>query len=261
MHVASDITRGVEPENIVSLYASKIVDAGFRDFIHRLFLPLRKYVFTQRDLELFFDDIQITPDRNAIVYYTGHGVTNHILLPDGNKYSALELRSRIINLGSSPLSRAPRRISGDEAEKVRSSRDGLNSIGSSIFIIFDCCNPHGLYLPFEMNRSTYDYSLVGNSFTLPEMILITSSESNSQSQAKRSYSMFTKELFEIFKCKSKRYDFQSIITTLDRNLVEQRAMVRASTPKLRIPWSWVTNGILDVEIHDVLEAIIIHRNQ
>lgn len=260
IYIASDIVTTIEPENLGALCASKIVDLGFKDFIHQSFQSLRYHIKNHHDLEAFFESVRITPDRNAIVYYTGHGVKDHIILPNNSKYSALELRHRIINIGvfQSPQSQ---RISVDDIDPVRSLRNGLNSIGSSIFILFDCCNPHGLYLPFEMNRNNFCYDFVGNSFTLPEIILVTSSESNRQSQAKRSYSMFTKELFEIFRTKSKRYDFSHIITTLDHTLDSQRAMVRASTPCLKIPWSWVTTGAVNVAVNDTLESIIIKRVQ
>jgi hypothetical protein len=260
-YIASDISSAIEPENIAALCASKIVDLGFRDFIRQSFPSIRVPIKTQRDFELFFESIRISADRNAIIYYTGHGVKDHILLPDNTLYSALELRHRIMNIGvvQSPQSRTQTtRVSIDDVSQVHSAKNGLNSIGSSIFIIFDCCNPHGLYLPFEMNRSSFLYDFVGTSFTLPEIILITSSESNRQSQAKKGYSMFTKELFEIFKSKSKRYDFPYIIATLDQTL-EQRAMVRASTPCLKIPWSWVTTGVVNVTVNDALESVIVKR--
>lgn len=258
IYIASDISTVIEPDNIGSLCASKIVDLGFKDFLHHSFLSVSCLVKNQIDLELFFNSIRITTDRNAIVYYTGHGVKDHILLSDNTKYSALELRYHIMNIGVVPLPQS-HRVSSDDVDSVRSIRNGLNSVGSCIFIIFDCCNPHGLYLPFEMNRTNYTYDFVGSGFTLPEIILITSSEPNRQSQAKRGYSMFTKELFEIFKAKSKRYDFHYIISTLDVTLDSQKAMVRASTPCLKIPWSWVTTGVVHVEVNDVLESIVVKR--
>lgn len=253
IYIASDISEAIEPKDIAYLYADKIVDTGFKDFIHKQFLNIRHLVSNRKELELFFNRIEITDDRRLIFYYTGHGVKDHILLPDDSKFSALELRSKIINLGSNDD------LSEGDGSSPNILRSGLNSIGSQIFIIFDCCNPHGLYLPFQMNRINYNYELVGNSFTLPEVILVTSSESDSGSQAHINYSPFTKELFEIFRGKSKKYDFQSIINVMDNNLEDQRIVVRSSTPKLKIPWPWVVQSVIDFYVNDVFDSLIVRK--
>lgn len=255
VYIASDISEIIEPKDIAFLYTNKIVDTNFKEFIHKQFLNIRHLVRNHRELERFFDQIKITADRRLIFYYTGHGIKDHILLPDDSKFSALDLRSKIINLGSD----------GDMSDGDKfgnnSVSSGLNSVGSQIFIIFDCCNPHGLYLPFQMNRINYDYDLIGNNFTLPELILVTSSESDSQSQAHFNYSPFTKELFEVFRGKSKKYDFQSIINTLDNNLDDQKIVVRSSTPKLRISWPWVVQNFIDFYVNDVFDSIVVRRNE
>lgn len=253
IYIASDILEVVEPKNIASLYTSQIVDTEFKNFINKQFLGIRHLVKNLRDLRRFFDKIEITTDRRLVFYYTGHGVKDHILLPDESKFSALELRSQIINLGSNSD------MSEGDKFGVYSVSSGLNSIGSQIFIIFDCCNPHGMYLPFQMNRVNYDYDLIGNNFTLPEIILTTSSEADSQSQAHFNYSPFTKELFEIFRGKSKKYDFRSIITTLDNNLDDQKIVVRASIPKLKIPWPWVIQNSIDFYINDMSDSLIVKK--
>jgi hypothetical protein len=252
IYIGSDMRTPKVPSDIADLYSSAIVDANFVEFINKKFNSTSHLVTNKSDLQSFFDHVEITQDRRLIFYYTGHGTKNNIVLPDESKYPALDLRKSIINLGNN--------IDKTEEEgNWQSLSNGLDSIGSKIFIILDCCNPHGLYLPFTMSRDNYTYQIMGNNFLLPEVILITSSDEDSKSEARKSYSIFTRELFSLFKDRKELYSFEHVMNTLDSKMGNQKCLVRSSHPILIIPWVWVVTKFIDFEINNQFDVISVKR--
>lgn len=227
IYIGSDIVSPEDPVEILNLYSSGIVDEYFQDFI-RNFDKLNNIITDKHTLHNFFDSIEITKDNRLLFYYTGHGTKNNITLPDQDNYPSLELRNSIINL---------------------TQKDQ-----SDIFIILDCCNPHGLYLPFMLSKEDFRYKLVGDNFITPKVLLMTSSDEDSKSEANKNYSFFTKELFSIFKDRKQLYSFYHIINIID-TLNKQKCTIRSSNPNLLIPWSWVVSKFLEIDINDQFDVI------
>lgn len=130
-------------------------------------------------------------DDKIIIYYSGHGKNNSMLLPNNQPVKFTKFRDIITT--------------------------SLHK-NTEILIILDCCNPTGFSLP---------YKLINNRFTLREgnlhfvehkILLITSSESSEKSIAiENSGSIFTKKFFEVVAALS-RIDQQLNLQDKSRNL-------------------------------------------
>jgi hypothetical protein len=251
IYLLTDMDTFPKEHDMLGLYTSGIINEKYKEFVDN-FSSIRRVVKTKYDLENAFEDVSITQDRRLVFYYTGHGKKDNIILPDGC-YSAMDLRNSIIKLGSNSF----QSLNTDE----RSLSNGLDTIGSQIFIILDCCNPHGLYLPFMYIREKNDYMMMNNHFVLPRIILITSSEEDNPSKANMRYSIFTKELFTLLGDKRQTYHFQSIINTLDKVLTDQKCIVKASCPNLKTPWPWVLTSNIDFQINDLFNVIVVSRKK
>jgi hypothetical protein len=113
-------------------------------------------------------------DDKLIVYYTGHGVLyDNLVMPNENLLSMKKLKSIIL-------------------ENVPKSTE--------IFLIFDCCNPDGMGLPFKLKNNSFvlsstDMKLVD--FIEHKVLLITSSANHQKSVATQLGSLFTRYLFKI----------------------------------------------------------------
>ena len=117
-------------------------------------------------------------DNKLIIYYTGHGVKDSLIMPDQSLFSFVMFRDSILNLLAPYV---------------------------ELFIILDCCHPLGLHLP---------YKLVDNRFVLASskiecvsqpIILITSSDSHEKSTSTRDGSIFTRRLFHMLSVMNKAY--------------------------------------------------------
>lgn len=234
IYIATDIV-DLNDYDMLELYTSGVIDDKYQDFKDN-FRTLSNLVNDGEELDDFFMNIKLTSDRRLLVYYTGHGKKDHIVLPNG-KYHILDFRSKIIGIS-----------------------EELDSIGSQIFLIMDCCHPHGMYLPFLYNRETSKYVMISNHYVLPEIILIVSSEEDSKSRATYSGSFFTRQLFKLLEDKRQIYNFKHIILTMDTNLDRQKCIVRASSPTLNMPWSWVVTNTVDFRIDDIFRSVFIRQS-
>lgn len=105
-----------------------------------------------------------------IIYYTGHGVTNSLTMPNNDHLLAIDFRNNILN-SLSPY--------------------------CEIFWILDCCSPNGLNLPFTLHNKIFRFSKFPVDCVTQPIILITSSFTSEKSFASRLDSLFTRYLFKI----------------------------------------------------------------
>lgn len=249
IHICTDIIDKINVNDYIPLLSSQSVDEQFIPFVQTTFYQIKNVVIDKDSLLHWFNSIKITPDLNLIVYYTGHGVENHIVLPDNSNFSALEFRSSILRLN-----------------------DGhnmpINNRNANILVIVDCCNPHGLFLPFKFNRESKCFYHVNNNFVLPKVIVITSSEPNVQSQALRLESPFTKYFFNHIGDQTTSYDIGTICDQIDlkmQNNVKidsgQKCTAYVSYPSLLLLWSWAVNNKLNIQLNHQLDSLMIKLNQ
>lgn len=110
------------------------------------------------------------PDGKLIIYYTGHGVKDCMVMPDRSLLPFIDFRDNIL--------------------------DNLDSY-VEIFWILDCCNPNGLHLPYKLEGNAFSLSPSKIQCVLQPILLITSSETNEKSIATKSGSVFSRYLFQL----------------------------------------------------------------
>ncbi len=250
IYVASDIIRPSKPPEITSLLASKSVDEYFVPFIEKEFATVRHLVRSKSEVQSFFRSVSLTSDRRLVVYYTGHGEEGGFRLPDGSRYKALEFRNDLLKIGSS-----------SSAQGLPLHR-GIDTSGSQIFLILDCCNPHGLYLPFKLGRESQSFLQVTNHFVVPQIILISSSEPTQKSRADLNESPFTKHLFSQLADPGLSYDIFSLLNFVDKQITDnskgqQKSTAYSSYTSLKIPWSWVVTNLIDVDVNQNIDSLVV----
>lgn len=248
IYVASDMISAQLPEDIIKLMISQTVDEDFKSFITDDFARIRKLVLDYEDLEKFFLSIPHIHDLRLLFYFTGHGTGDGIKLPDNNVYKSLDLRNSILDIG---------------ANRGFPVNIGVNHINAQIMILFDCCNPHGLYLPFKLSRNNVDggeYYNVTNLYILPKIILISSSEPNALTRAHHSISPFTQNLMNVLKDQLADYSINTVMDKIDEN-TKEKCSSHASYPSLKIPWTWVVTNVVSVQIDESLDCLVVKRNR
>lgn len=105
-------------------------------------------------------------DDRLILYYSGHGVNNNILLPNDEELSFYDFRDIILYYLNPTV---------------------------EIFWILDCCNPQGLQLPYKFSLSSQMFMLNCTKKFFPHrMMVLTSAESTQKSISTSTGSTFTK---------------------------------------------------------------------
>lgn len=219
VYIFSDMVQPKKPEGILNLLSSNSVDSGFFSFIEREFEEINNLVYNKDELNSKLEKINLSKDGRLIFYYTGHGIDGNFLLPNGDKYSSLELRKKLFEIN-----------------------DGLlNSENANILLIVDCCNPHGMYLPFKLNKN-FEHEKNSEHYTLADIIMIASAEFETEAQTTNDESTFTK-FFLKYLNKNKTLDFQSIIEYVNKRCqklkINQECTMYTSKIQNEILWSWV----------------------
>lgn len=148
-------------------------------------------------------------DDRLIIYYSGHGVNNFMVIPDQQLLPFIDFRKCIT--------------------------DSV-SLQAEIFCILDCCNPQGMGLPYKLKDNTF--RLCEENFTCctNSMLVMTSSGVHEESYATTSGSIFTSSLLEYLTTLSSPFsisvvDGQTVIpTTRNRNL---HRLIKETTRSMR----------------------------
>lgn len=225
IYIGSDIIKASKPKGIVNLLADDSIGEDFVPFIERDFVKMRTLISDRDTLINFLNGISITDDHHLIFYYTGHGHKNSFRLPDKEVFSSFELRDKLLKL---------------DGGKVATP-------DSQILIILDCCNPHGLYLPFRLNLTDEEeikYIHISKNFVIPQILLIASTDETEISEAFRDESPFTKFLYKALFDSRKPYDLRSIVVYINskvNRLISQKCVVYSSRVSIEMFWSWVVS--------------------
>src|SRR3990167_2481637 len=217
IYIGSDIIKPVKPDGIINLLASRSVDEKFIPFIENEFVKIRTLISDRDTLINFLHQIELTSDRNLLFYYTGHGVSEGLKMPDGNVYNPLDLRDQLLCLNHSKL----------------------NHLRSEIFIILDCCKPHDIYLPFKHDLNDGEFYQIGKHFLLPKILLIVPTNPDGMVEASPSESLFTKALYGALFNPCSGYDIQTLVEGVNDKLPEINCTVYSSRTSEKIIWSWV----------------------
>jgi hypothetical protein len=169
IYVLSDITNAMTP-SVKEAIDKKIDDPGLATFYQNL---LHIHIVSDRDSLLAGLGMAMTDyieDDKLIVYYSGHGALESLVLPNSEKISFLEVRDSIL------------RQVNDYTE---------------VFCILDCCNPDGLHLPYKLTGNRFSLSSAKVDCITQPMLLITSAESHEKSITTKYGSIFSRTLFRI----------------------------------------------------------------
>lgn len=154
-----------------------------------------------------------------IVYYSGHGIDNNLLLPNETLLPFSEFKNNILS--------------------------NVNKF-TEIFTILDCCNPNKLNLPFKLNNNKFVLSHGEKEFISQPMILIVSSDSTEKSIATNTGSLFSYCLFSYLISFNKKYEPEftndriSIPTYKNRNL---RRLIGNITSNIRKKHTGYTQNV------------------
>lgn len=173
IHILTDITYVNDLEKLNKIVNDGIADPNLMTFYEHI--PSKFIIHNYHSLLASITKILKSSirDNKIIIYYSGHGMKDCMIMPDRSLLSFIAFRNSI-----------------------------LNSITPyvELFCILDCCNPNGLNLP---------YKLKGNSFMLSSeiktkiscvtqpILLLTSSEPDEKSIATKTGSIFSKHLFQL----------------------------------------------------------------
>lgn len=237
------IARGIAEPDVLTFYDNmpKIIVGDDMNFLHSIDLSLER---------------QIT-DNKLVIYYSGHGIKNAMVLPDGKQISFLEFRDYILNNISPNV---------------------------EIFWILDCCNPNGLHLPCKLVGNKFEILTTDVEYVAQPILLLTSAEPYEKSIATPTGSVFTRHLFRILtlmnyddnvvtvKAKTAHVPHQKNrnLRRLMGNLMThirgmdtghiQTVSIYASYIMDPVLWMWVgSNRTYNLSVHRGLSAIIIRR--
>lgn len=170
VHILTDIKLIKDQDNLRNAVERKIADSDLLEFYDNI---LNKTLVNNRH-DLLTNIIQILsrgiPDNKLVIYYSGHGVKDSMVMPDRTLLPFIDFRHNILNI--------------------------LN-ISVEIFWILDCCNPNGLHLPYKLERNSFTLSSSKIECASQPILLITSSETNEKSIATKLGSIFSRHLFRL----------------------------------------------------------------
>lgn len=225
--IISDMDRLYPPPHI-----SKVIAAGNVDEEILHFDPPVTQVKTGSEL---LRTIQAIPrDDRCLVYYTGHGVVDYLVMPDHAHLGVKTFRDAVLSI-LNPFSR--------------------------VFWIMDCCNPNGLSLPYAFDRGRFRYR--DGDFVEPTILLITASNETEKAIITESGSLFTRFLFRLL---SKMPVLTGLIDEISKSIKKvqskhpQTVSVYSSCIMPPIMWNWVLSGSEIVADYDYeTDSVVVYR--
>lgn len=169
INILTDIQSIKDPGNLRSVIDKNLAGKDLLTFYHRVNPGI------VNDKKGLLDDIIkiLTlgiPDNKLIIYYSGHGVKDSMVMPDRTLLPFIDFRDNILSY--------------------------LNPY-VEIFWILDCCNPNGMNLPYKLDGNRFVLSPTKIQFVTQPILLITSAETNEKSVATKSGSIFSRYLFNL----------------------------------------------------------------
>lgn len=168
IYIITDITRVNYPDNLKHAVNRKLANPDIIHFYHQIADTI---ILADDHISIMnaLNSVEVTDDK-LIIYYTGHGVKDSIVLPNKTLLPFIDFRNCILNK--------------------------LNPY-VEIFWILDCCNPNGLHLPFKLYDTQYSLSSSKVECVSNPILLITSSEPEEKSVATCYGSIFSRHLFRL----------------------------------------------------------------
>jgi len=172
IYVLTDIEQINNIDTLKVAIRRKIVDNDILTFYNKI---TEKYIISTS--QIMIETIskilrnKISDDK-LIIYYSGHGVKDSLVMPNKDLLPFIGLRDIV-------------------ASNISSYTE--------TFWILDCCNPNGLHLPYRLDNNMFILSSTKIECVLQPMLLITSSEAQEKSVATKYGSIFSRNLFHLLK--------------------------------------------------------------
>jgi hypothetical protein len=168
--VLTDIEFVKDPDNLQSVISRGLAEADLLTFYSKT----GSKTIIRDAKSLLTEIIRILrlgiPDNKLIIYYSGHGVKDSMVMPDRTLLPFVDFRDNISNALDPYV---------------------------EIFWILDCCNPNGLHLPYKLEGNQFILSPCQVQCVSQPILLVTSSEANEKSIATKSGSVFSRHLFRL----------------------------------------------------------------
>lgn len=174
IHVLTDIEFIKYPDNLQDAVNRKIAQSDLLTFYTDIFAKDRIGTVITNEHNLIMNIIRIltlgVSDNKLVIYYSGHGVKDSMVMPSKTLLSFVDFKENILN--------------------------SLNPY-VEIFWILDCCNPNGLHLPYKLDGNAFALSPSKIECVLQPILLITSAEATEKSIATKLGSVFSRHLFRL----------------------------------------------------------------
>lgn len=243
IYLLTDITEVTVEHQLLTAVNKGIVSQLILKFYAKIKNEIR-IIQSQSELILVLSEILKKSFSKLVIYYSGHGVrkneNSYLLLPNGQLFPFSDFLTDILRYVDTY---------------------------TEIFMILDCCNPHGLLLPYKFNGETFRLKVNNCKFYTQPILLITSAEEEEKSLSTVHGSIFTQYLFQLLTLLQQPivieegFDPQTLIPTennrhlnrLLRNLriminkvkletgYQQTVSIYSSYITDPILWSWIGN--------------------
>lgn len=251
-HVITDISEYNNSRNIQTAIANKITD----DKLSTFYDTISSKVVVSTSYDLMLAVIRVlevgVPDNKLVMYYSGHGVKECMVMPDKGLLPFIDFRDNILS-------------------------HLLPQV--EIFWILDCCNPNGMHLPFKLENNSFVLSPTKVECVLNPILLITSSEMNEKSIATNLGSLFSRCLFRVLRQLNEDFSTDVIPNRTNRNLKRlvgnlvgsirsvhsgyaQTVSMYSSYVTDPILWMWIgSNKDYDISIDMSLSTLVVRKHQ
>lgn len=170
VYVFTDISRIVDNKHLQLAIDRNIADPDLLSFYDRI--KIETIVTSGTDLLNGIKNVlqNYIADDKVVIYYSGHGVKDSMVMPDKTLLPFIDFRDAILN--------------------------SVNDF-TELFWILDCCNPNGLHLPYKLVNNKFILSKSKIECVTQPILLITSSDASEKSIATKVGSVFSRHLFKI----------------------------------------------------------------
>lgn len=244
IHLLTDII-SIDNDHLKSAVEEGMASPGLMTFYSTVKKTL---IHTASDLTTELQRVLSTiHDEKLIIYYSGHGLNESMLLPDNTTMSFIDIRHTVFRAIAPTV---------------------------KVLWILDCCNPNGLHLPFRLQKNKFVLSTAKISPVKNPLLLITSCEEKEKSAATAYGSVFSRSLFQIL---TKMNELNS--TTANRNLRRLMGNISSEIRALHtgyvqtvsiyssyiidpVLWLWVGNSRhSDLDLDSTMSTILVQSNK
>ena len=221
--VITDMVKPVLPYNIADQIIQGRVDGDIFAFPSKQV----EYVVVGDYLELKNALIRLLKDDKVILYYSGHGESNGVLMPNGECIDLTVFKSLLL--------------------------DNISS-QTQLFIMMDCCHTNGLGLAFRLSNGYMRLNPNNKVLNLinKDVVLITSNDLDQKAVSTQNGSLFSEVLFDELRL-IRAGKAKALLTPLTIRINQrmkdaktghnQTCNVYASLPALPILWGWLANQL------------------